>query len=656
MPRSACDNCYKRKVQCILPEAGAGSVKCEWCEHRQIACTYDRVKGRRAKKQMLAAAKVTSPQSHTDDFAERIKRIEEFTAHIKSLSSQKDGTASDRDPPRIPTIKQVLAGDAKASNDYLPPLSMADRKPRDNSRSRVRNAMGQLYFAGLELGSVDSHTGMPILSDLGRELIFRATGSWPNFDFPCTPGDHKRPPMSMRRQTQARRSNPPLPDEAIIRVMLKGLFESKMNLRLPVIDAILFEDILETAYRPSVGELTYEMITSRACVFAFACFVGVRTGESRRIGIDIEECANEAGSLVMDLMEDPSLTMLQTILMLNLYNVVSGRFMTAYMLHATACRTLFVLGAHTLTIPPVPEDRPLTHTEREDRHLRWIFWICYILDKDLALRTGQPYIIGDEFCDLTLPAGYTQSGFSNDSPRGAPDETPLLPCDIRLSLIKAKACRLLYSADALRKSDAELLRAIRQLDEEVETWRTSLPPDIAPALSISSMSLLSHLKSGSGTPDTMHRIDLYLEYHHLMSVIHHASGRSRFLESKCPPDRATISILESSLELSVEASRSTVVYLSVAANEMAAEAAWIILFYPIAALMTLFFNILRDPLHQHATNDLDLIKLARDIIKNMPESAERPHAATSLKRLDLLIAELWRLGGYAIERAQNRIH
>lgn len=44
-----------RQVQCILPEAGAGSVKCEWCEHRQIACTYDRVKGRRAKKQMLAA-------------------------------------------------------------------------------------------------------------------------------------------------------------------------------------------------------------------------------------------------------------------------------------------------------------------------------------------------------------------------------------------------------------------------------------------------------------------------------------------------------------------------------------------------------------------------------------------------------------------------
>jgi hypothetical protein len=155
----------------------------------------------------------------------------------------------------------------------------------------------------------------------------------------------------------------------------------------------------------------------------------------------------------------------------------------------------------------------------------------------------------------------------------APDKTPLLPCDIRLSLIKAKACRLLYSAEAMRKSDAELLCSIRQLDEEVEVWRTSLPPDIAPALSISSMSLLSHLREGKGQ-DTMHRIDLYLEYHHLMSVIHHASGRCRFLEEKCEPDRATISILESSLELSVEASRSTVVYLSVAANEMASEAAW----------------------------------------------------------------------------------
>jgi hypothetical protein len=69
--------------------------------------------------------------------------------------------------------------------------------------------------------------------------------------------------------------------------------------------------------------------------------------------------------------------------------------------------------------------------------------------------------------------------------------------------------------------------------------------------------------------------------------------------------------------------------------------------------MTLFFNILRDPLHQQAKNDLELIKLARDIIKKMPANADRPHAATNLERLDLLIAELGRLGGYAIERAEN---
>lgn len=77
-----------------------------------------------------------------------------------------------------------------------------------------------------------------------------------------------------------------------------------------------------------------------------------------------------------------------------------------------------------------------------------------------------------------------------------------------------------------------------------------------------------------------------------------------------------------------------------------------LVFYPILALMVLFFNILRDPLHEHAANGLEIISLTRDVIKSMPESKSRPQDARNLGRLDKLIAELGRLAQCAVAKAK----
>lgn len=69
--------------------------------------------------------------------------------------------------------------------------------------------------------------------------------------------------------------------------------------------------------------------------------------------------------------------------------------------------------------------------------------------------------------------------------------------------------------------------------------------------------------------------------------------------------------------------------------------------------MVLFFNLLRDPLHEHAANDLEIISLARDVIKSMPGSKFRPQDARNLGRLDKLIAELGRLGQCAVAKAKT---
>lgn len=248
------------------------------------------------------------------------------------------------------------------------------------------------------------------------------------------------------------------------------------------------------------------------------------------------------------------------------------------MLHAVVCRTLFTLDAHINVPAPVAYGVPLSSREREERHLRWLFWLSYVFDKDISLRTGQPYLLHDEFCDLTLPHDYAQRRFARETeshdrrwpPYTEYGKDPLFPCDLRLSIIKSKAFRLLYSASALRKPDTELLRSIRELDEEVEAWRASLPLDIAPSLS---MPRPSTLPLSWSMPTDTHHVEVHLGYHHLLSIIHHASGRCKSLRTQGTGE-AGASIIESSLELSVQASRSTLIYLSVAVHGLTSGAAW----------------------------------------------------------------------------------
>lgn len=263
----------------------------------------------------------------------------------------------------------------------------------------------------------------------------------------------------------------------------------------------------------------------------------------------------------------PCFTTVSNVLQL-MNEALCGRLESSSMYHAIACRTVYALGGHTLISDPA-EDRDLTVKELEERQIRLLFWLCYLFDKDIALRSGQPPIMSDEFCDLTLPKDYLKNRFANDLSIPQNIRKPFLPNDLRLSILKSKAVRALYSVGSLRKSDAELLHTIRELDEELENWRTSIPAEYAPSLSIRKDIKLA--KDISQLTSMLH-IELHLDYHYLLNIIHCASGR-------CVADwnedgQEMIFGLESSLDISVEASRSTLIYLSEAAPRLAGEAFW----------------------------------------------------------------------------------
>ncbi|KAK2470461.1 hypothetical protein H9L39_18078, partial [Fusarium oxysporum f. sp. albedinis] len=293
----------------------------------------------------------------------------------------------------------------------------------------------------------------------------------------------------------------------------------------------------------------------------------------------------------------------------------------------------FRLGGHMQTnIKPYGAE--VSRQERELRHLRTIFWLCYIFDQDTALRTGQPPIMCQEYCDLTLPDGYLENCFcrpalSNGilSPSFADESLfPYLPGDLRLGQLKGKTYRQLYSAQALGKSDAELLHDIRDLDSEIETWRLSIPLKFRPALSVS-----RHPQFAPETklPQNMQHIVLHLEYHHLMATIHQASGRC------CP------------------ASRSTLYYLQVAIDGLAGEAFWIIVFYPTASMIALFFNVLQNPHDMQAKLDLELLRSAADLIRRMPIRRLTEYEIEHFKMVDDFVVELIRLGICAISKANG---
>lgn len=230
---------------------------------------------------------------------------------------------------------------------------------------------------------------------------------------------------------------------------------------------------------------------------------------------------------------------------------------------AIAARLIFMLGGNLASPPAGSMDH---RSQRRHQQLRNLFWICYTIDKDLALRTGLPPTITDEDCDLSLPPGYLDRAFLNVEDEDAPWCGPVFPFDLRLSMIKTRAHRELYSVRSVHKSDAELLKSIRELDDSLEEWRLSVPPKWRPTMSFS--------PETSDPNMGMHSVMLRLNYHLCMTIIHQASARCK---AWVQGQSGMMDGVSSSMALSVEASRSSLCYLEAAEHVVADGVFWYVI-------------------------------------------------------------------------------
>lgn len=421
--------------------------------------------------------------------------------------------------------------------------------------------------------------GIPMSTEEGREWLSGRTGqpvSWADFSILIKQSG------AFTFQQSFPQSLCELPDREATQEIANAFFKSSFRLAFPVLDEALFQTTIETAYEPVEGSLCTPMqISARACVLSMLA-ITPRLDMSRQISlpIDADSCAAKAHYLLLQIADDVSVPTLQTAIMLvRLYSIVTAQdteadiskqqiqrvFCTdwqgASFFQSIARRIVCALKGHLCESSNVSGFEN-TRSEREVHHIRILFWLCYMLDKDISLFTGNPPLLTEIFCDLILPDNYYDHYTylpSLNLPMAGSDQpqsttiSPHLPGDPHLTHLKEKVYRRLLSARAMKDNDNQLLLNIRQLDDEIEHWRLSIPANFRPALFVSKNTLPN--ASDEGIPFIIRRMSLQLDYQHLMTIIHTTVRKCTVETSDEMPDLH--SVVHSSFDLSLVASRST---------------------------------------------------------------------------------------------------
>ncbi|KAJ5484179.1 hypothetical protein N7539_005975 [Penicillium diatomitis] len=613
----ACDSCYKRKIKC-----DAAKPKCNWCGHHGLPCTFDRVTQRKRKIQDEAG------RPRAARLSERISRIEQLLASNNLLGG------SDRpDDDHRAELGEAL-------DDMITPSPSPSNSGTNGPQ--FSHSVG-VHFAGRELGVISLLTGIPFLLPEGQDWIQSRTGqvlAHEKLSSAHPPWERERDQINGVLLTSLTNQNLlELPERRIVRTYLEAYKKTAVMRRVfPVIDPDFFEVTMHIAYQDYQN--SSRQMGSRACVLAFLAFISrvpMINDLRLEIPVDHEILTFKARSLITQILHAAAtLDSLQATTILILYELCSGNMRLASFLTALASRQIFMLGAHLSQDHLTPSS---DRSEKRHKQLRNVFWVCYAVDKDIALRTGEPPVLTDQNCDLTLPEGYMNRAALNPERDDSFDVEPVFPYELRLSLIKSRAYNELYSFSALQKTDAELLKSIRELDDDLEAWRLSIPSEWRPTMSFSQETSDSNM--------SMHSVMLRVNYYLCMSIIHQASSRCKaWMQGS-----GLIEGVSSSLALSVEASRSTLCYMEAAEHVLSQEAIWILIFYPLSALLTIFCSILQNPLDPRSRGDLDHLKTATSMLARLFSNANSENDIEHMKLIADYVGELKRLAECAIEKA-----
>ncbi|KAI9151535.1 ABC-transporter-regulating transcription factor [Paramyrothecium foliicola] len=638
--KRACDLCYKKKIQC-----DGDGTQCDWCTHHDLVCTYNR-----PSKKRTASATGTSDQS----LSKRIERLELILNAAKQL-----GHAQEGDPGHKPSadVTQKLdrllrISEAPETHESTPGHDPAgDEGLLDDAGNDFQVFhLGKFYLAGYHIGGIGSRNCLPSFSPAGYDWIYSKTGEEPRFD------KLRRLEESWGKQFLRSRNPSPgvgaapgpadnvMPSRILIEDLVSKFFVSDAFQSFPVIERKLFQQVIETVYSPANAIVRMKAEVARAALFALLALASLMADpHSLQPASNTQIYFNLALKSLTLLIAEPGVVQCGTLVCLSLFSALSGHEYQATMLHSLACRALMMLHAHTAS-PRFPLDSTVD-SEATKIYLRKLFWVIYTIDKEVSCRSGLPPSFADDFLDLTLPgAPMGQDPTNEPSYQGNLG----LVENIAQGILKSKICRMLFSETAFQKSEVEILTNVRQLDEELEQWRLSVPVEWRPGLSHSEASSESGDDGGSPVSfDNTHVTIVTLGYYHLLSAVHRASGRCRAWPGM---DVSELEGISSSLAISVHASRLALRLIRKSSDLLYKHSFWVVVFYPMSAMLAIFCSVLLDPLDPQAAKDLAEIAAIPEVLRKLRQRGGTTREDAFLDMVEELCAELVRLGNSQLLR------
>ncbi|KAJ8123252.1 hypothetical protein ONZ43_g753 [Nemania bipapillata] len=472
---------------------------CDMCRKKKINAKYiEGLENRLARMEsLLRLSGLLGEDDEATDLATLEKRLadqrqQSKTGSLASQASQSNPTSPSQatsgpdgvdSTPQSALTSPEPTKEREFKRDHSPPYDVKDEEEvaalSEMMCSLVTNQQGETRYIG-------SSSGFSIFSPKGIQWVNERTGdtSFQQMISEVSLDDHKwtqwKPEVFADLfHRPVFRKLPPKPEALSL---LQDYFEN-FNCIFPLFHQPTFMHLVERQYssNPYEGSGWWASLN---CVFAIAHRLRVMSNlvpqeEDEKAWAYIKNAMGVFSELAM---RNTDLLSVQALLGIALFMQGTPNPQPSFILVAAAIRLSHSIGLHKrgtgFNLNPI---------EIEQR--KRVFWIAYMLDKDLCLRSGRPPAQDDDDMNVDLPDADPADHIGN---------IPLANGKGKMNLFRVML------------SDGELLQTIGELDKELETWKDNIDIDYRP----------EHEIKASHTPLVLHIAMLHFSYYNALTTIH----------------------------------------------------------------------------------------------------------------------------------------
>ncbi|CAA92308.3 DNA-binding transcription factor, zf-fungal binuclear cluster type [Schizosaccharomyces pombe] len=292
----------------------------------------------------------------------------------------------------------------------------------------------------------------------------------------------------------------------------------------------------------------------------------------------------------------PSIDKVQALIVMTQY--------AAYLSSSSLCRTL--CGQACLMAQQLNLHRKQSTDVEPEKAESWkrIFWMCYILDKNISLIFGTPSVFNDKDIDCNLPDSKYELLFGVQSG----GDLIFVPT-VSLTIIQSEIRNRLYSVKSPTQMAARE-KIIIPIHQKLKAWEENLPSEIKMYHEMLLNNTFSPTISLSDRFEflTFAGMEVYFSYLNTLIILHRPSSSTENRRICINAAREAVQLLKNRLNIDLRVN-------------VKADPLWIFLYCPFTPFLIIFNNLVHETDTETDSetllNDLDLLHVIYDFFMEM---------------------------------------